>query len=80
MSHVIFHISYVMCTVSGVMCQVYIVTFSLMFENKSDNIGELFAGGSVINGAYPVWFNSFSACFFFFFLSFYDCPFIPVLS
>ena len=48
------HMSHVRCEVSGVTCQVSHVTFFIYF--LLDKVVELVGGGSVINGAYLVYF------------------------
>ena len=47
-----FHASHVTCQVSGVTCHVSSVIFSFSFLFYK--LVELFGGGSVINGAFPV--------------------------
>ena len=60
MSHVMCHVSNVRYHVSGVLCQVSCVrchmscVFVDFFVFFWDKVFELFSGGSVINGAYPV--------------------------
>ena len=42
-----------MCHVSGIRCNVFCYCFFV------DKVVELVSGGSVINGAYPVYFNKY---------------------
>ena len=52
MSHVKCHVSHVTCHMSHVTCQMSIILFIYFFYK----VVKLFGGGSVINGAYPVYF------------------------
>ena len=60
MSRVTCHVSYVMCHMSYVMCHMsYVILFIyllLFFFIFLDKVVKLFGGGSVISGAYPVYF------------------------
>ena len=48
------HVSCVLCQVSRVMCHIKKNLFFLSLK-KVDKVVELVGGGSVINGAYPVY-------------------------
>ena len=59
MSHVTCHMSPVMCHMSGVKCHMSWVTCHIFFL-QSD---EAYRWGSVINGAYPVYFFFINKCY-----------------